>query len=411
MDPDTNTAVAEPSAQEAFDAKFDALDAVDAPAAETPTQETPTDDAPDEADKPEQASNPSDGKPTAPKPDARPDKPAAKPDAKPTVKADESDDALPAAGTPTQLRQFAQRQQQKAKKLATELEQLRSEVTKLKTQPADEKTVALEEMTKLQKRVEEQENLLRTVKYEQSTEYKEKYEKPYQTAYTRAIGELSELTVLVPNPDDPDNPTERPATRADFDEIYHAPLGKAARLANEKFGPAANIVLAHKQEIRRLGQAAMDAIEEHKGKGAEAEKTQAAQTQQQREAMKRMLSKAEEGFVAKNPQLYGERDDDPEGNELLSKGKAFANALYGDRSNLSPQQKVMYDARARMWVSAFPRLQRDLKAIQSQLAERDKVIAELRSSAPGKPAKLGGAAPKGKDDYVPAMEALDALPE
>ena len=242
-----------------------------------------------------------------------------------------------------------------------------------------------QELAATKKRLESYEQDLRMTRYERSQEYKEKYEKPYKDAVGRAYSEVKELLVSEPNPEDPENPRERAATAADFDEVYSLPLGAANRLAKAKFGDAAGIVMQHRQTIRAAAQAGYAAVEEYKAKGSEYEKSQQAQQAQQSQGMLRMFTAAAEAYVKKNPELFLPRENDPEGNEIFQKSKAFADSVFSGNDGLQPHQIAMRDARAHSWIAAYPRVARDVKKLRMELDEKNKTIEALRGSGPGTP--------------------------
>lgn len=277
----------------------------------------------------------------------------------------------------------------------------------LEAQPprqAQDNSALAAELAEAKKRLEQYESDLRLTKYERSQEYAEKFQKPYQNAVQRAYREVKELIAFEPNPEDPDNPRERTATQADFDEIYGMPLGQATRLAKQRFGDAAMIVLQHRQQIRQLAEAAYGAVEEYKTKGTEAEKRQQAEAAQREQGMGAMFQSALGMYAKRNPQLFSEIEGDTEGNGLLAKGRQFASMVFAGNEGLNPQQVVMRDARAFNWLSAYPRLARDVKKLQGELAEANKTIEGLRGSSPGKPKASVDATPKAPDNFLDAFE-------
>lgn len=353
------------------------------------------------------------------KPAAAPAKPteaaAAKPPeaapAKPAETPDDEDEPMPTSGKALELRNYAARKEAKAKKYKEENLRLKQELEQVRAAtPKDTKeTIALlQENKRLKDEIEASQGELRLTRYERSAEYKSQFEKPAQDATARAYRDVEELTVMVPNPDDPDNPTERPATRADFDEIYALKLGPAAKLAKQKFGEAAAIVLQHREAVRAKWQAAYAAVEEHKGKAQEFEQQKHAQTEAERVARNGLWQKVNESFATKNPEMFGEREGDEEGNALLSKATQFVDTAFSpERNNYTPEQQLAMDARVRNWARATPRLMRDVKKLKADLATATKTIEELRGSGPGKPVTTGEAEKKKKGTF----ELLNELPE
>lgn len=302
----------------------------------------------------------------------------------------------------TRVGKWAQKMTSKAATLENELKQARSQPPK----QAEDTANLSKELAAAKKQLEEYEHNLRLTKYERSNEYREKYQRPYETAIARANKEVKELIAYEPNPEDPENPRERAATEADFAEIYNLPLGQATKLARARFGDAATIMLQHRQNIRQLAESAYQAVEEYRAKGGEEEQRTKAEAAQRETAMGQMFEKAREGHAKRAPKLFMERDGDEEGNALLAKGRDFAASVFGGSEGLTAPQVSFRDAMAYNRLSCYPRLVRDVKKLESDLAEAQKTIESLRSSSPG-PAKAGGEKKSEDSSKLSALEAFD----
>lgn len=314
----------------------------------------------------------------------------------------------PQVAKPSELRSWAKRMGTRAEQAEQNLSRLNAKIRELESRPqqqGDLKAVT-EELATAKKRLEEYEGELKVTRYERSHEYKEQYEKPYQNAVRSAYADVGELLVSVPNPEDPENPKERQATAADFDEVYQLPLGPATKLAKQKFGDAYTEVLKHRSNIKNAAKAALEAVEAHKGKAAEFEQQQTAQQRLEMEGRSRMFGEAIQAISQKYPTLFGEREGDTTWNENLQKGRHMADLAFGDRGGLTPQQSAILDAQIHARVSAFPAMRARMDNLEQQLAAKDKEIAELRGSSPGKP----GSAPvetKGDDSKLTLDQAFD----
>lgn len=399
--PPASTPPAEPLAQ-SFDQTFpdDGLDSPPSPQPPPPAEPPPAEppETPPTGDKPKT-------EPTTAKVPPKETPPAAPEGDKPP------EFTPPTVGKASEIRAWAARVGKWAEKMTSKADKLQAKLAQLESQPpkqAEDTANLAQELATAKKRLEQYENDIRLTKYERSQEYAEKYQKPYQDAISRAYREVKELLVSEPNPDDPENPRERAATQADFDEIYGMPLGLATRTAKQKFGDAAMIVLQHRQQIRQLAESAYAAVEEYKTKGGEVETQTKAQQVQHEQAMKRMFDMATEGHAKRAPELFQERDGDDEGNELLTKGRNFAATVFSGNDGLTPQQVAFRDAMAYNRLAAYPRILRDLKKAQTELAESQKTIESLRSSGPG-PVKPSA----GKKEETPNESwetAFDKLP-
>lgn len=395
---------------DAFDQTFADLDTPSAPTppptpepepAPTPTPDRPKDPATGKfipkTEKPVEQKP----EPKAPEKPVEPPKPAAGSDFEP-----------PQVAKPSELRNWAKRMGTRAEQAEQNISKLNAKIRELESRQAPQvDTRALtDELVATKKRLQEYEGELKVTRYERSGEYKEKYEKPYQDAVRNAYADITELLVSVPDPNDPENTKERQATPQDFDEVYSLPLGPATKLAKQKFGDAYTEVLKHRSAIKSAAKAAMDAVAEHKGKAAEFEQQQTAQQKLEQEGRSQMFSQAVQAIAEKYPNLFGEREGDTTWNENLHKGRHMADLAFGDRQGLTPQQSAILDAQVHARVSAFPGLRAENDSLRQQLEAKDKEIAELRGSSPGKP----GAAPvdtKGDDSHMTLDQAFDkAIP-
>ena len=294
----------------------------------------------------------------------------------------------PNVAKPSELRNWAKKMGGRAEQAEKRFNQLNAELRQLKSQPQQSVDVKAltEELASTKKRLDEYEGELKVTRYERSGEYREKYEKPYQNAVKNAYSEIQELLVSVPNPNDPENPGERQATAADFDEVYNLPLGPAAKLARAKFGEAAPIVINHVKAIKDAARAAVQATNDHKGKAAEFEQQQTAQQRMLDEGRSRMFGEAINSIFDKYKDLFNPRDDDQTWNDNLNKGRTMADLAFGDRRGLTPQQSTILDAQIYARITGYPALRAERDNLKAQLAEKDKEISDLRGSGPGKTA-------------------------
>lgn len=252
------------------------------------------------------------------------------------------------------------------------------------------------------------------LKYEASPEYREKYQKPYSDAAQRALSEIKELLVTIPDPNgemEGDKPkmVERAATEADFELIFSQPLGKATKLANEMFGAAASIVLGHRQKLKELAGAAVQAVAEYKQKRVQLEKEQNDRITSERGQVESLwtdinnkLSNDERG-----KSLWGEvPSTDPNAatlNEALKKGFALADRRFSaDFESLPIKDRVLLDATIRHRVAASYLQSAKNKILAAENAQLKKDLEELRDSGGGAPRPHGGSAPAAEGDGATA---------
>lgn len=331
-----------------------------------------------------------------PKPDATP-KSEPKPDSKtPPEPADEY--TPPTAATPTQLRNFAFAAGRKARKFESEMKQMQGELQKLKSAPHGDTTALTEQLASANKKIQEYENEARLTRYERSDEYRTKYEAPYQNAVKQAYSDVKELLVSEPDPTNPETPKERQAVASDFDEVYNLPLGPATKLAKQKFGDSAFIVLQHRTAIKQAAKAAMDAVEANKGKATEYEQQQTAQQKLREEANSQMFTEAVSSLQQKYPDWFAPKDGNTEWNDALAKGISMADMAFDPdaRKALTPQQNCILDAQIHMRSAAFAPMKAELTKLRAQVKQLESDIAKARGSAPGETKPSGPAPESGK---------------
>jgi hypothetical protein len=374
---------------QAFDDRFKDLDS-------TPPS------APTATEKPKAEAPPAKPAEAAPKADAPP-KPAAEPEA-------DEQYVAPAEGTMSKVRSWGTRMAAMAKKATGEARQLREKLEEAQRNPPtpkDSKDIAAltSKLESTEKRLAEYEGTLQLTRYERSQDYRDKYESPWRQHQVEAETDVEQMIVNEPNEDDPDNPKEREATKTDFEEIYALSLGPASRLAYKKFGPEqAPTVMQHYRQLHTDARAAYNAIAEHKTKGAEFEKQTTAQRLQEQQQRDTLWQQINEKILAKYPQYFDEHQGDPEWNESLAKGRSIADLKYTDAWNkLTPQQQVALDAQVYHRTAAFPALLKQVSALETKLAEANKIIEGLRGSGPGKPSATG------ETPSAPPADTMDAF--
>lgn len=356
-------------------------------------------------------------KPTAGKPTEKPagTKPGEKPGGQPQPEFEEVEGIqVPKFKSDKEFRGWGLNGYKKAKQLESELQAIQGKYQELeKTAPTSkaEREQLQSRLAELEKKFNEKEQEIKFLNYERSGEYVEKYQTPYKNAVQAAYGDMKELTVSETDMSQPVGENgqrpmkERQATPADFDAIYGLPLGQATKLANQMFGHAASIVMGHRNEIRRLAQAAVNAVNDWKAKAKERDEQEKTNSITHRDFVSRTWQEVNTNLAQKYPDLFAPDPNDPDGNKKLEEGSRMADAFFADRSATPLEHRIIFDAQIRNRIAAFPRLkyQRDkLKAENDQLK---KDLAELRASDPGAPG--GGGTPPAGEQSEGALATFD----
>lgn len=330
---------------------------------------------------------------TSAKPDEKPakdDANVAKDDSKPATDAP-PEGAAPASGekpAKTKVNPWKLVDEYKAKTASLEKELVE---TKGRILPEADRKALEESRNSMQKRVDELEKEIAFVNYSKSREFQDKYQKPYEEAWNRAMNELKELTI-VEGPEGAQ--TSRAVTPQDLLELVNLPLGKARELANAVFGDFADDVMAHRKEIRNLFDAQNTALEQARTNGAERMKQAMSQIKAAQEQMSKSVmetwTKENEAALAheKHGKFFKPVEGDEEGNQRLAKGYQLVDRAFAENPmdpRLKPEQRaeiVRRHAAVRHRAAAFGRLVYYNSRLEQRVAELDKELAQYRGSTP-----------------------------
>ncbi len=294
-----------------------------------------------------------------------------------------------------------------------------AEIAKLKTTglAESEKAQYLTRVEKAEARIKEFEDELRLTNYSKSAEFKEKYQKPYDAAWKRTMTELNGLTTTNEAGD------AVPFTAQDMLQLVNMDAVPARKLANELYGDFANDVMLHRNEIRRMADEQMQAIEEAKANGAVREKERAEmQTKTQKEITANIQQTFKEAFQAAqkdevNGQFFTEREGDDEWNSALQRGRELSASVFKDDPQdpkLTPQERaaiVKKHAAIFNRSAGFGPLKRDFLKVKKLYAEALKELEGFKSSRPdaaqgSAPAANGAGAVRAKDRVMEALAKM-----
>ena len=251
---------------------------------------------------------------------------------------------------------------------------------------AEQRKAELAELEQVKKRNEELEKHIQFVDYQQSKEFKEKYEEPYKnqwkTSMTELKGVMAETEV-----------GERDLTAQDLLDLVNMPKTKARQVANDMFGDFANDVMNERDKIRAAYDAQNKALEEAKTNGV----TKAQQAQQQnREAYQKLNTEVSEIYSkavdtisrdTKTNQFITPKEGDAKHNELLTRGLEMVDEAFKINPmdpSLTPKQResaVKKHAAVRFRSAgygplkhAYAQLESKYKAVAARLAEYEGTV-------------------------------------
>jgi len=370
------------------------------------------------------APKPPEQKPDPAKPPAQPTK---KPDEKKAEAQPDKKEETPKPVKAAELRTAYEGLKKRVKdELEPELTTLRTRIKEIESKKPEDNKPLIDELESTKKRRDELEEEIKYLNYQKSSEYQEKYVKPYQEAWQRALADLEELTVETAEGG------SRTANAQDLLKLANLPLGEARKLARELFGDAADDVMAHRRTIRELSLAQNKALEDAQKNSAEREKELTARRQIEHQKALDLWREANETLAKKYPNWFAPADGDTEGNKLLTTGFALADLHFigakdltaeqidalpqrfrdaiRAKGNLDVQDRVSLDALLRNKIASHSRIAFRLKKATDRIKELEKSLAEYEESAPkGKPGQSGSKG-TGTGNYMAEVEAeLDSL--
>lgn len=300
----------------------------------------------------------------APAVDAKEPAKAPEPEAKP-VKAAE-------------LRTAYEKSKETIKTKDAEITRLQNELKAAKAAPVDdpEKKTLSEKLQALEKRKAELEQHIQFVDYQKSDEFQTKYKKPYESAWSKAVAEVSQLTMSL------EDGSTRKATAADILNLANAPLDQLDESAERMFGKSAARVIRHVEKIRELADAQTQAISDAEKNAETHYKEQQTQSLQQKQHMAKLWQDENKAWQEKFPRWFKPEEGDEKGNELLAKGYEMADAAFSSNGNHTPEQRVKLHAELRNKAAAFPKLAYKLKQARGRIKELETSLAEYENSAP-----------------------------
>lgn len=270
-----------------------------------------------------------------------------------------------------------------------ELETSRKELTTLREKLAeyDRKGIDTTALTaKLDAREKEYQEIKAerdAAKYERSDEFKTKFESPFNKAIGRAKEVVANLAVTEMDGDG--NPVQRKATWDDFADLYRMSPARSEIEGKKLFGDNYMVVMRHMDKLRELDGDKAAALQEYQANATQRETQQVAERAQQREKVNQAWEMTNKDLIEANPDWYGERKDDEEGNSLWNESLAKVDQAYGsDREKLTLQQRITLDANIRLRAAAFPRMNREIAQLKAQLAEIDEKRQQREDSIPGR---------------------------
>lgn len=274
------------------------------------------------------------------------------------------------------------------KERATRAEQRVLELEK-EMGPESDRQARAARMEAAEKRLQELEQEIRYVNYSKSKEFQEQYQKPYEEAWSRAMGELKEITLQ-----DPTTQQKRPVSDQDLIELVNLPLGRAREIADQVFGPFSDDVMAHRKAIRELFEKQHSALEKAKTEGATRE-------QQMRETFQRVHQQISStvkqtwdqvnATILEDAQTGGffkPKEGNQEWNNRLEKGFKLVDQAFAENPmdpRLNPEQRaaiIKRHAAVRNRAAGWGPLRHENTVLAKKVAELESELKQYKESTP-----------------------------
>lgn len=270
--------------------------------------------------------------------------------------------------------------------------------------PENDRTALTKERDEVRKRNAELEDHIRFVDYQKSGEFQEKYSKPLESAWSRAVEELSEISITDPSTNQP-----RPVTAQDIYELVHLPLDKAREIAKEVFGEFADDVMGHRKEIKGLLKKQQEALEEAKKTGADRQRQEQEKMTNEQKALAQEVTTRFNEYVTEiladkvNGEFFNPIKPKEEGAQLTPE-EAQENAaleaswkrINGWKSptekGIAPEERakrLKLDIAMRHMAAAYPRMKKMIFRMRKAMSALEKQVAGYQGSTPG----AGGSQP------------------
>jgi predicted nucleic acid-binding Zn-ribbon protein len=263
----------------------------------------------------------------------------------------------------------------KIQKLESQVKSYEQKIRDLETnspalQPMQDKLSAIEKENNALK--EE----IRYVNYKKHPEFVDKYEKPYNEAWSKAVSEVTQLSMEM------EDGTVRKATASDFLALANAPLDQLDDLAAKWFPKSSARVIRHVEKVRDLADQQEKALDDAKKNAGTRESEMVKQAQQRDATITQVYKQTNDELVKKYPKWFAPEEGDAEGNTALEKGYEYADSVFGGNGTLAPEQKAKRLAVIRAKAASYDRLARRLKARETRIAELENSLAEYEKSEP-----------------------------
>lgn len=292
---------------------------------------------------------------------------------------------------------------QKIKEYESKVSAYETKLKEYESKPPEDNKPLLERLASLEKENNDFKEELKFTNYVKHPEFTEKYQKPYNEAWAKAVREIEQLAVQQ------EDGSTRQANPQDILALANSPLSALDERAEAMFGRSSARVIRHVERIRDLAEAQEKAIADAKTTGSEREKSMRVQQEQRNAHISQVLQKTNESLKTKYPKWFGNDPTDMEGNTIFNKGMEYVDQTFRGDSAVPEDQRISRMAIIRNKAANHDRIALHLKNANSQIAELQASLKAYEASEPaaGKASEAGAA--KGGNWESDAFSEIDAL--
>ena len=378
-------------------------------------------------------------------PETTPD-PTPEPEAKPEADVKPQPETKPPTPTPGQppqpqkvkaatLREMLDKTTAEAGEWKSKYEKLTAEAAKPK--PDTEKEQLLKDREAWTKTRAELENEIKFAKYEASQEYKDKYQKPFLTAYEQGQKLMTALNLKTPDKLDQFGEVVEPGqsrrgTEADWDHLMSiTDEDTANKFIADHFGHNAARITVLRDRVLELNTQMRNAVDDYRKQGAERETQLRELTARQQKELSDRWHEANKHASEKYPQYFAPDAADQKATALWENGTRLADLAFGVlnqdeiaklpqsiqakmvNGKLPPAEQAFLHSAIRNRAAAYDRLIYKLNLGETELKELREKLAGYEASEPGR-GQARKVQPPGEKKGVPSSfaevdAAFDAL--
>jgi len=290
------------------------------------------------------------------------------------------------------------------------LSTLEKENAELRTKHAEPPKEVTERLSAIEKRNQELEQHIRYVDYSKSQEFVDKYQKPYEEAWGRALSGLKGLQLKFTNAETGEVQA-RDLTPADIAALANMEPSAARMEIKARFPEDVAEVRGYIDKIRDLASAQNQALEEQKSKGGEWQNQVSQHHKAIQESNSKLWKQFSDEHLAKFDVLKPVEGDD-ERNSKLEKAVAFVTDALSAKANdpnLTEEQRatvIKKHVALRNRAIAYSVLMHENKQLKARLAEKEEALKAYGDSAPTDGEGKGKQASENGDFTIDGVAAM-----